>query len=496
MPEPSADARLPLLRDPLIVVYVFLLAAFLLPGRLIVQPLGALGNPATIAAVGAAVVYGLARLIGGRLATGRQPMRTMMVVLGVVLVIAYAVGQTRPLSAAEASGSDRTMIHVIGLLGLGLLTMDAVRDRAHLDRLLRLVVVLASVFAFLGIVQWLFQVNPESYITLPGLTLQEVDINVERSLFTRVKSTALHPIEFGVVLAVVLPVALHYALMGPDGRRPSRWNWLPVLLILTAIPLAVSRASILGVVVGGLVAWVAWSWRVRLNAIFAGLLMLVAMRAAFPGVLGTLMSSFLWVGEDPSIEGRTDDYPRAMAFITERPWLGRGLGTFTPEQYFFLDNEYLNQLLTGGLLAAATLIAFFLVAMGLGRGVYHHAASPSARSLGQALTAATAVSAVTWFTYDGFAFRLNAGLAFILIGAAAALWRMEVGTFRWGLDLNRTRPIQFEEDPEVREWSTSRPTSEQGRPAPPTRTPVTETAPTPVGAAHAAGPPRPGAIDA
>lgn len=456
VPAADAPARLPLRHDPLFVVYLFVLAAFLLPGRLIVEPLGALGNPATIVASGAAVLYGLARLVGGHLANGRQPMRTTFVALGTVFLVSYAAGQFRSLSGAEASGSDRTLIHVVGLLGLGLLTVDAVRDRFHLDRLLRLVVVSAAVFAVMGIVQWLFQLNPESYLAIPGMTIQDVTINAERSLFTRVKSTALHPIEFGVVLAVVLPIALHYALMGQDGRRPSRWNWLPVLLIVTAIPLAVSRASILGIAIGGLVASAAWSWRVRLNAIAAGVLVLIAMRAAFPGVLGTLVSSFRWIGDDPSIEGRTMDYPRAMEFIAERPWLGRGLGTFTPEQYFYLDNEYLNQLLTGGVVAAAALIAFFLVAMGLGRGVFHHAASPAARSLGQALTAAAAVSALTWFTYDGLAFRLNAGLAFILAGAVGALWRIEVARFRWGTDIDRSRPVQFEEDPEVRAWSTPR----------------------------------------
>lgn len=442
-----------LLRDPLLVVHGFLLAAFLLPGRLIVEPLGALGNPATILATTAALMYGLGRLTGGHLAVGRQPMRTMFLAFGTVALVAYLAGMTRPLTAGEAAGSDRTLITVVGLLGLGLLTADAVRDKNHLERLLRLVVVGAAVFAAMGVLQWVTGTSPTRYVVVPGLTLQDVDINVERADFTRVQSTALHPIEFGVVLAVTLPLALHFALVGRDGRRPSRWNWLPVLMILFAIPLAVSRASVLGVAVAGLVAGVAWSWRVRLNALFAAGLILLAMRAAFPGVLGTLVSTFLFFGQDPSIEGRTQDYPRAIAYISERPWFGRGLGTFTPEQYFFLDNEYLGQILAGGVVAVLTLGAMFLVAMGLGRGVYHHSRDPWARSLGQSLAAATAVSAVTWFTYDGMAFRLNAGLAFVLMGATAALWRLEVGRLRWGAEADRSRPVQFEEDLEVRAWS-------------------------------------------
>ena len=453
MPEPTTGSPPRLGRDPLIAVYAFLLAAFLIPGRMLVEPLGALGHPATIIALGAALLYGLARLLGGHLALGRQPMRTMFLVFGTVALIAYLSAHLRPLSMAEAAGAERAIFTVIGLLGLGLLTADAVRDKDHLERLLRLVVAGAAVFAAMGVLQWLTGLSPTSYVLVPGLTLQDVDINVERSDFTRVQSTALHPIEFGVVLAVTLPIALHFALVGRDGRRPSMWNWVPVFMILFAVPLAVSRASVLGVAVAGLVASVAWSWRVRLNALFAAALILLAMRAAFPGVLGTLVSTFLFFDEDPSIEGRTQDYPKALAYISERPWFGRGLGTFTPEQYFFLDNEYLGQILTGGVVAVLTMAALFLLAMGLGRGVYHHSRDPWARSLGQSLTAATAVSAVTWFTYDGMAFRLNAGLAFVLMGATAALWRLEVGRLRWGTGANRHRPVQFEEDLDVRAWS-------------------------------------------
>ncbi len=452
-PAPTTGRPPRLGRDPLVAVYAFLLAAYLIPGRMIVEPLGALGHPATIIALGAALLYGLGRLLGGHLVTGSQPMRTVFVVFGTVALIAYLAGHLRPLSAPEAAGADRALLTVVGLLGLGLLTVDAVRDKDHLERLLRLVVAGAAVFAAMGVLQWVTGVSPTSYVLVPGLTFVDVDINVARSDFTRVQSTALHPIEFGVVLAVALPLALHFALIGRDGRRPSRWNWLPVLTILFAIPLSVSRASVLGVAVAGLVAGVAWSWRVRLNAVFAAGLILLAMRAAFPGVLGTLLSTFLFFGQDPSIEGRTEDYPRALAYISERPWFGRGLGTFTPEQYFFLDNEYLNQILTGGVVAVLTMGALFLVAMGLGRGVFHHSPDPWARSLGQSLAAATAVSAVTWFTYDGMAFRTNAGLAFILMGATAALWRLEVGRLRWGLGANRARAVEFEEDLDVRAWS-------------------------------------------
>ncbi len=432
--------RLPLLRDPLLAVYAFVVLAFALPGRLILEPLGSVGNPAALAALAAAVAYALGRLAPGSLATGLQPVRTAVYLFAAGTVLAYAVGLARPLLSYEASSMDRTLIASVGFIGLALLTADGVRSREHLERLLKLLVLGGTFMAGLGIVQFVTGARPQDYIAVPGLALQDVEINAERSFLTRVMGTAVHPIEYGVVLAVLLPVALHLATTSRTGVRPSRWWWVAVGVITVGIPMSISRSSILGIAVGGAMMAVAWSWRRRWNLLAAGVLLLVAMRLAFPGLLGTLRSAFLFLGEDPSIEGRTQDYPLVWAYFVERPWLGRGLGTFPPEAYFFLDNEYLNRLLTGGVVGVAVLAVLLVVAMSTGRGVYHHGVDPTSRSLGQALAASTAVSAVTWFTFDGLGFRMAAGVAFILMGAAGALWRLEVGRPRWGEQLDRTRP--------------------------------------------------------
>src|SRR5688572_9281159 len=40
---------------------------------------------------------------------------------------------------------------------------------------------------------------------------------------------------------------------------------------------------------------------------------------------------------------------------------GRGLGTFDPTLYFYLDNQYLGSLLEGGVLGVTTLIITYVV---------------------------------------------------------------------------------------------------------------------------------------
>ena len=434
------EERRGVLSDPLLPVYAFVLAATWLPANLVLLPLGGIGAPATIFGVLTFVWYLLTLLRPGALASGFNPARLAVLVFALAMLLGYGTGLAKPLSPLEAGGSGRALIIYVGYVGLGLYVVDAVRDRRHLDRLLNVIVVGVSGMALMGMLQFITDVGPTSYIQVPGLTLLESDIDASRSLFTRVQATAAHPIEFGVVLAVILPVALHLAIQGSGGRPPSRWRWVPVVLLLVATPMTVSRSSVLGIAVGAGILAVSWSARFRLNAAVGALVLLVAMRAAFPGLLGTLRSMFVFFGDDPSISGRTDDYPQVVEFVTADPWLGRGLGSFVPEQHFFLDNEYLGILITTGVVGLVSILVLFVVTIGTGRGVYHHAQDPVARSLGQALAASAAVTAFTWITYDGLAFRMHAGLAFILMGAVGALWRLEVGHLRWGVGVDRTRP--------------------------------------------------------
>ncbi len=91
---------------------------------------------------------------------------------------------------------------------------------------------------------------------------------------------------------------------------------------------------------------------------------LVAFSGVVPGLLGTIKSSFTNLGNDPSVEGRTDDYDIVFTYIGNRPWFGRGPGTFLPSRYIVLDNEALYTLVTIGYVGLVAVIALF-VAMAL-----------------------------------------------------------------------------------------------------------------------------------
>ena len=130
------------------------------------------------------------------------------------------------------------------------------------------------------------------------------------------------------------------------------------------------------------------------------------------------------VGTDPSIEGRTDDYAAIPGLMQGHWWLGRGTGTFLPDVYFFLDNQYLAALLQGGIVGLTAFIALFVVGMGVARGVRRRSLDPALRSEAQALAGTIASFGAASVVFDALAFRQSAFLLFLAIGCAGAHWSL------------------------------------------------------------------------
>jgi O-antigen ligase len=262
---------------------------------------------------------------------------------------------------------------------------------------------------------------------VPGLVLNTATIGIgaRGPGFARVAGTTLHYIEFGVVLAMLLPIAMHYAIFCPRGpRRTARW--FLCLLIGTNIPFSVSRAGALSLVIVSISMFVVWPRRVRANAIVAGIVCMAGFKVLVPGLLGTIRSLFTNLGVDPSVQGRTNDYSAVAHYIAERPWFGRGAGTFAPELYRFLDNEWLMQLITGGVVGLLALIVLFGGGLTTARSVRRFGVDAASRHLGQALFASMLAGIVSSATFDAFSFPTFASVMFILIGASGALRRLAV----------------------------------------------------------------------
>jgi O-antigen ligase len=239
-----------------------------------------------------------------------------------------------------------------------------------------------------------------------------------------VQGTATHPIEFSVTLSMVLPIATHFALFAQTRKDRVTW-WLTTGTILTAVIFSLSRSGIIGLVVGMGALLLVWNNRLRLEAAMVAVAGAVAYKAVLPGLLGTIRSLFLNLGNDPSVQGRTDDYQHIGRYIAERPWFGRGPRTFLRERYFALDNQFLDTLITTGWIGVASLVTLFVVSVCVARGVYRRAVDESARHLGQALAGSLLAALVTSLTFDSLSFVGFFGVFFVVVGAAGALRRLE-----------------------------------------------------------------------
>lgn len=407
--------------DVVVVLTAYLLLLIGIPSRLVLGPLGAVGTPAALLALGCALWWLSSRVVphlGGHV--GRQPVRVAVGLFATALLAGYAAGMLRAVTPVETRASDRLMLATAGWMGVALLTADGVRDRERMEVLVRRLVWCAAALAVVGIVEFALGIQVAKDIHVPGLhPSYPVEGIQSRAGLRRVAGTALHPIEFGVVLAMVLPLAIRQA----HGSR-RRLDRVPLLLIAVALPMALSRSTVLGTAVGFLVLCAGWSVRRRANALLAGTLFLAALPVLLPGVLPALQSLFLNISKDPSTTTRTDDYAVVWSMVRVRPWFGSGTGTFVPELYRILDNQYLLTVVESGILGVLALMGVFLTAMTCARGARTMASTEGTRELGQALTASVAVAGFMWVTFDAFSNPMASGVLFLLVGCCGALWRL------------------------------------------------------------------------
>lgn len=432
LPAPSQSRRgvlngLPRTDLLLLILTAFLALQFLIPARLVIGGLGAAGRPSAVIGFGLGLAWLASWFLMRGQRSGRQPVRWIIGGFFLVALLAYATGHDRGLPPVEARGSDRWLIAMVAACGLALAVADGLRDRAALDSVLRRLTHLSGVMAAVGVVQAFTGFDIAARIELPGLQSNTGGLGIGTrgsGDFARVFGTATHYIEFGVVLGMVTPIAIHYALQSCSRAEALR-RWSLTFLIAAGVPLSISRSGTIALAVGVAVLALAWTWRTRIIGGLVGIVSILVFQAIQPGVLGTIRSLFTNSENDPSVQNRISDYAIVRQFVAERPLLGRGLGTFLPDEYILLDNQFLYEAVTTGILGV---IAFALVPLGgywLGRSVRLRGKDEPTRHLGQALAAALIVALLVSGTFDSLSFATFTGLLFLLVGAVGALWRID-----------------------------------------------------------------------
>ena len=402
----------------LLSLYVLLLLG--LPSRLIFAPLGGAGTPAQVIAICLALWWLWDRLARSQPFQQRpQAVRRAMLIFVAAILSSYVAEMSRPVSGNEANSSGIGLLALAGWLGIVLICGEGIRSRARLDLLVRRVALGGGFVATLGIAQFVSGQAFTDLIQIPGLSMNNTLTSVlSRDGFVRPSGTALHPIEFGVAMSVLLPLALHVA-MRRDQAGPIR-RWFPVVAIAGSIPISISRSAILGTIV--VLALLLPTWpRFTRRVAYVGITgLLGGVSVAVPGMIGTITRLFTGISQDDSARSRTDSYALAWEFITRSPFIGRGFMTFLP-QYRILDNQYLGLLIDAGVVGVFALLGVFVTAIVLGLRRRRRSTDPATRSLAQSLAASVAAAAVCFAFFDAFSFPMLSGLTFLSIGLVAAL---------------------------------------------------------------------------
>ncbi|MFJ7590981.1 O-antigen ligase family protein [Streptomyces sp. NPDC097617] len=410
--------------DATALLSCYLALAFFIPSNLTLPGMGGVGTPANVFALLCLFWY-LAAWITGRMrpAPGTRLPRVVMCLLAFSVLASYLANAMRGSSHKEVLAADRGLIGLLVWVSLVVLVSAGIQDRERLDVLMRRAVVMGTVVAAIGFYDFFTATNIADSISIPGLQSSVAQITtLDRGSFTRPRSTTAQPLEFGGMLAILLPFAVQQAF-DPLRRHLRGWRrWGPVVLMGGALPLTVSRTSIIGALIVVLVMVLRWKPERRWAAI--GLLMgsVACFKVIIPGLIGTitaLFASFV-TNSDSSTQARTVKYSAIVPYLTERPLFGRGFGTFLPELFFFTDNQYMLTLAEMGLVGLLALLVLLVTGIHQGGAIRRLARTESDRELGQAFFASALVSLVIAATFDALSFPMFAGVFFLTIAAGGS----------------------------------------------------------------------------
>ncbi|MFV2012114.1 MULTISPECIES: O-antigen ligase family protein [unclassified Micromonospora] len=396
----------------------------LIPSHLILPGMTDLGRPALVVAILMWFWWMTARLNSRLVLTGPQPLRWAILAFLLSMLLSYAIGFLRGLTVMEANSADRWMLTAAAISGVILLTADGMPNWDRLDGVLRVFVYCCAFVAVVGLIQAFLYFDLTQYMRVPGLQMKGWVVGLEiRGGGVRVPSTTFHYIEFSLLMAMSLPFAIHFARFSATSRQRQMFALL-ALLIAAAIPATMSRTGFVALAIVLLVLMPIWAWRMRYNMMALALVMFAGMAVVKPSLVTTITNMFLGASTDPSITSRTERYDMVGYYFTQRPWFGRGTGTWVSPQYQYLDNQWLAFALTNGVIGVMVLAALHVTAIVVALLARRRSTSERDRHLCSILVAVQLVAIAAGFTFDSLSFSTYATAMSLMVGMCGAVWRL------------------------------------------------------------------------
>lgn len=423
----------------------YLVVLYGIPSNRSIHALGSAGSVAVVLGLLGFLLWCLFRIIRINAGNRREssPVRTLLFFFILASLASYIAAMTRALPGNEVSTADTGMIRLIAWSGIVLLTIEGIPDLRRFMVLLHRCVIAGTAVAVLGITQFATKLSIVDLIPIPGLTVGSSYSTLEtRGGILRPSGTSNHPLEFGLILAMIFPLALTLAIH--NKKTPPIIRWLPPIVIVLALLLSGSRSSIIGLIVGALVLLPTWSRGIRVGFGAATVAMVGIAYAVSPRSITTLRYLFTAIANDPSANSRTASQGIVVDFFHRNPLFGRGFGTFLPE-YRILDNQYLLLVIEIGLIGTL-LFAGLIVVTVLSTGAATRSAEDAlTRNVGFALASSVLSGGVLLALFDGLSFPQAAGTLFLILGLCGAYGRIVIrsGPEMQGFGQNRIDPRAF-----------------------------------------------------
>lgn len=396
-----------------------------IPGDMVVRFIGGVGNVGGLISLAALGLWGFGSALG--LHDPRRfsnPARTAALVLLLTVLLSYAIMHTRAHDGDVIVASDRSVFQVIAWTGAVVAASDFLTRIEDVRLVMRWLTIGAGFCGAVAAGQYWLNIDVSSYIrSIPVLYSQGGAWSDMRGGLNRVAGTAQHPIELGVVSAILLPIAVHVALF--DRGRTALRRWLPVVLIGVAISTSVSRSAILATAIVVLVLLVLMPAHHRLGLLMAIPVGLLAVAVAARGLIRTLWNLTALGSDDASIQGRLTDLGLVGSLVREHPVAGWGPGGWQPGNMLeILDNAYFGAAVTTGLVGLVGLIAYATIPALTALDARRRNRDPGLRGAATALAAGQLAAMVSFAAFDALSFPMMGAVTALMAGLTGAVWRI------------------------------------------------------------------------
>jgi len=401
--------------ERLMAVYVVVLV--LVPNILQVS-IGGFALTATRLLAPAILGVFIIRLLVGAEHVRRSPLDLVLAFFFCMMVVGLFVTMESGDAASRRYATSRMIAFTFEYFTVYYLVYWTVRSAGSRGRLLAVLVSAVTIVAAYGVVEAATHHNILNSINT-GLAKEDVVRRIfTRADLTRARSTFEHPISLGTVLAMMLPLALHFTgFARTSGRRTLAWVSLGLMAV--ALLSTVSRGPYVAAILAmSCVFLFGRSGRTRAKLVVAvSVLSIMAVTLLWP-VLVRVFSTFRI---DASVNSRLVDYPLIFNIFREHWLIGQGLGTLNPTSFQYVDNYFLKTLGEMGVLGVLALLLMvgFVLLRAFSSG--HRQQDAESRSLAVALFASTVAFSFQTATFDSFSFSKSAGVFWVVVALAMSL---------------------------------------------------------------------------